>query len=88
LDECGFELQRLLDEDKLIGAPLLIYANKTDLINSLNVNELTAGLNLHSIRDRPWLIIPVSAKTGENLNQGIEYLVHEFERQKKMRTGK
>ena len=88
MDECGFELQRLLDEDKLIGVPLLIYANKTDLINSLNVSELTAGLNLHSIRDRPWLIVPVSAKTGENLQQGIEYLIHEFDKQKKVRSTK
>ena len=28
MDETGYELQELLDEDKLSGIPLLIFANK------------------------------------------------------------
>jgi len=35
LDECGEELQKLLEEDKLAGVPVLIFANKQDLINAL-----------------------------------------------------
>mmetsp|Transcript_42470 Transcript_42470/g.31111 ORF Transcript_42470/g.31111 Transcript_42470/m.31111 type:complete len:144 (-) Transcript_42470:154-585(-) len=32
MEECGEELQKLLEEDKLAGLPLLIFANKQDLI--------------------------------------------------------
>lgn len=39
-------------QEKLSGIPLLVFANKQDLLNALSPAELTAGLNLHSIRDR------------------------------------
>lgn len=39
-------------QEKLSGVPLLIYANKQDLLSALNASEITAGLNLHAIRDR------------------------------------
>ena len=32
MDETGEELQKLLEEDKLAGLPLLIFANKQDLV--------------------------------------------------------
>jgi ADP-ribosylation factor-like protein 3 len=39
-------------KEKLSGVPLLVFANKQDLLNALSPTELTAGLNLHAIRDR------------------------------------
>ena len=57
----------MLEEEKLAGLPLLIYANKQDLINALSAVEITTGLNLHAIRDRQWQIVPCCAKTGEGL---------------------
>lgn len=47
--------------------PLLVFANKQDLLNALSPGELSAGLNLHVIRDRQWQIIGCSAKMGEGL---------------------
>ena len=52
MEETGVELQQLLEEEKLAGVPLLIFANKQDLLSALSPSELTAGLNLHAIRDR------------------------------------
>jgi len=78
MEETGLELFQMLDEEKLNNAPLLIFANKQDLLNALSPSELTAGLNLHSIRDRHWQIVPCSAKTGEGLKVGIEFLVGEL----------
>jgi ADP-ribosylation factor-like protein 3 len=52
MEETGVELQQLLEEEKLSGVPLLIFANKQDLLSALSASELTDGLNLHAIRDR------------------------------------
>ena len=78
MEETGIELQQIIDEEKLSGVPLLIYANKQDLLNSLSSSEITAGLNLHAIRDRQWQIVPCSAKTGDGLKDGLEFIIGEF----------
>ena len=65
LEETGVELSQLLDEEKLSGVPLLLYANKQDLLSALGPDEISEGLNLHTIRDRVWQIQACSAKTGE-----------------------
>ncbi|KAK3248407.1 ADP-ribosylation factor protein 3 [Cymbomonas tetramitiformis] len=75
LEETGDELSKLLEEDKLAGVPLLVLANKQDLLNALPANEVAEGLNLFSIRDRPWQIQPCSAKNGTGLQDGMEWLV-------------
>merc|ERR1719248_425865 len=41
LEECTAELNELLAEDKLGGVPLLIYANKQDLMHALAPNEIS-----------------------------------------------
>ena len=70
------ELGQLLEEDKLAAIPCLIYANKQDLMNAIPPDEVSEGLNLNSIKDRPWKIQACSAKNGENLQEGLEWLVH------------
>jgi len=78
MEETGIELNALLEEEKLAGVPLLIFANKSDLLTALAPAELTAGLNLHSIRDRQWQIMACSAKMGEGLKEGIEFIIGEL----------
>jgi ADP-ribosylation factor-like protein 3 len=75
MDETGVELNSLLEEEQLAGVPLLIFANKQDLLNAMGPDEVTEALNLHSIRDRTFHIQPCSAKTGEGLQQGMEWMV-------------
>jgi hypothetical protein len=40
MEEAGTEMQSLLDEEKLSGVPLLIFANKQDLINAMEHKEV------------------------------------------------
>ena len=61
------ELYELLDDEKLLGVPVLIYANKQDLHNASPASEVAEGLNLPSIRDRIWQIQPCSAAAGEGV---------------------
>ncbi|VDM93579.1 unnamed protein product, partial [Litomosoides sigmodontis] len=62
------ELFELLDEEKLKNVPLLVYANKQDLVTAAKANEIAEGLQLLSIRDRSWQIQACSAVTGEGWN--------------------
>eukprot|EP00762_Andalucia_godoyi_P000200 ANDGO_02329.mRNA.1 ADP-ribosylation factor-like protein 3 len=81
LEESGVELQLLLEETKLAGVPLLVFANKQDLINALPAHEIADAMNLHAIRDRPWQIQACSAKSGDGLSEGMEWMVKNMKTQ-------
>lgn len=61
------ELAELLEEEKLAGVPLLIFANKQDLMTASPASELAESLNLHTIRDRMWQVQACSALTAEGV---------------------
>ena len=46
----------------MAGVPLLIFANKQDLIAALPPEEIEETLNLDMINDRSWTIVACSAK--------------------------
>ncbi|KAH6820065.1 ADP-ribosylation factor A1B [Perilla frutescens var. hirtella] len=50
--EARDELHRMLNEDELRDAVLLVFANKQDLPNAMNAAEITDKLGLHSLRQR------------------------------------
>ncbi|KAL2556561.1 ADP-ribosylation factor [Forsythia ovata] len=54
--EARDELHRMLNEDELRDAVLLVFANKQDLPNAMNAAEITDKLGLHSLRQRHWRI--------------------------------
>lgn len=41
LEETRVELQSLLDEERLAGVPVLIFANKQDLMSALSTSEVS-----------------------------------------------
>ena len=68
------ELQRMLVEDDLRDAVLLVFANKQDLPNALSVNEVTERLGLNSVRNRQWYVQACCATTGDGLYEGLDWL--------------
>jgi len=74
LEESGVQLAELLEEDKLANTPILVFANKQDLINAARSDELIHGLSLEQIKDRDWQIQPCSALTNEGLTAGMEWI--------------
>ena len=50
------ELNRMLSEDELREAALLVFANKQDLPNAMKVQEVTERLGLNKLRLRQWYI--------------------------------
>ena len=75
MEETGTELEQLLCEVKLDDVPILIFANKQDLMSAHTAEEISEGLNLVSIKDRAWNIQPCSAKNGDGLKEGMEWIM-------------
>jgi ADP-ribosylation factor-like protein 8 len=69
------ELHRLLEDQDLAKIPLLVCANKIDIEPHVSENELIAALNLDYITDQPWVVFPVSALRGTNIEKVLTWLV-------------
>ncbi|XP_057544469.1 ADP-ribosylation factor 2-like [Amaranthus tricolor] len=74
ITEARDELHRMLSEDELSDATLLVFANKQDLPNAMPVAEVTDKLGLHSLRRRRWYIQAACATSGEGLYEGLDWL--------------
>ena len=60
---------------ELDNVPLLVLANKQDLMNAVDKDELFESLQLDSISRRTIRIAEVSAKTGDGLQDATEIIV-------------
>ena len=75
--EARDELNRMLAEDELRDAVLLVFANKQDLPHAMNPAEITDKLGLHNMRNRNWYIqvnIETAAPVMSHIN--MKYLGH------------
>jgi len=75
LQDCAAELHKLLGEEKLAGATLLVFANKQDLPGALSCDEIAKVLELGEMKGRHWKIVSCSAVTGEGLLEGFDWVV-------------
>jgi small GTP-binding protein len=76
ISEASEELQKMLREDELREAAVLVLANKQDLPNAMSVAEVTDKLGLHSMRNRKWYIQATCATSGDGLYEGLDWLAH------------
>ncbi|KAF7457528.1 ADP ribosylation factor ARF1 [Cryptosporidium felis] len=74
------ELMRMLNEDELRDATLLVLANKQDLPNAMSVTEVTEKLQLSSLRHRSWFIQSTCATAGDGLYEGLDWLARNLEK--------
>ena len=65
----------MLQEERLLGATLLVFANKQDLPGALTAEEISNTLGLYKIKTHHWQIVWCSAVTGENLLSGMDWLL-------------
>ena len=77
LEETSIELGQLLADPKLENTPLLVFANKQDLMNAQDPEDIISVLDLKQIRVRPWHVQPCDARSGSGLAEGMEWLVQE-----------
>ncbi|KAK2809325.1 hypothetical protein FQN50_003967 [Emmonsiellopsis sp. PD_5] len=77
IEDCREELAGLLLEERLVGASLLVFLNKTDVEGGMSREDIREGLQLDAIKTHKWTILPCSAMTGHNLNEGLEWVVQD-----------
>ncbi|XP_054575090.1 ADP-ribosylation factor 3 isoform X3 [Eptesicus fuscus] len=85
VNEAREELMRMLAEDELRDAVLLVFANKQDLPNAMNAAEITDKLGLHSLRHRNWYIQATCATSGDGLYEGLDWLANQLKNKKEKR---
>ncbi|KAK9456773.1 ADP-ribosylation factor family-domain-containing protein [Dipodascopsis uninucleata] len=79
LDECKVELNKVIDEDRLTGATLLIFINKIDTIQDSSEQEKIAfsvskKLDIKNILNHNCKVLTCSAYTGLHLNEGMDWI--------------
>lgn len=70
-DADGSSLQRL------VGASLLVFLNKTDVPGCMTEEEVKKGLELERVLTHRWVVVPCSAMTGKNLDKGLNWVVQD-----------
>jgi small GTP-binding protein len=78
VSEAQDELQKMLQEDELRDAVVLVFANKQDLPNAMSASELTDKLGLQNLRNRRWYIQAACATQGNGLYEGLDWLSNEL----------
>lgn len=76
--EANDELQKMLQEEELSDAMLLVFANKQDLPNAYSISEITDKLGLHSVKSRKWYVQGTCATQGTGLYEGLDWLSNEL----------
>jgi ADP-ribosylation factor-like protein 3 len=87
MQEASDVLMQLLDEEALVGMPLLVLANKQDLAGALPAGEIEACMHLGSILDRHWHCVGCSALRGSGLAAGLKWLSELHQQRERPRAG-
>merc|ERR1712031_95986 len=83
IEDAREELEKMLNEDEMADAVVLVFANKQDLPNAMPAAEITEKLGLRTLRNRQWFIQSACATTGEGLYEGIDWMSRALSARKK-----
>ena len=73
-DNAKDELHRLLMDDELRDACVLVLANKQDMPRAASISQMTEKLALTSLRHREWHVQGCCATTGDGIYEGLDWL--------------
>jgi len=82
-DNAKEELHRMLAEDELRNAAVLVMANKQDMSHALSVRDIADKLSLGKLQRRDWHIQGTSAQTGDGLYEALDWLSETMTKRKK-----
>jgi len=86
LSEATVELNQLLKEKKLKDVPLLVFANKMDLLSATTPAMVSKHMDLRTkAAKRTHSIMGCSAKTGDGLVDGMRWVIDHFELRNKLK---
>merc|ERR1711918_200339 len=82
IEDAREELSKMLIDEEMKDAALLVLANKQDLPNSFSTAEVTEKLGLHNLKNRPWFIQSTCATTGDGPYEGLDWLARSLSKSK------
>jgi ADP-ribosylation factor related protein 1 len=69
------EVERLLSDSRLAGIPILIAANKQDVSNALDPQDVASSAGVHTIQSRALHVQGVSALTCEGISESVDWIM-------------
>ncbi|KAL5279857.1 ARF4 family protein [Megaselia abdita] len=78
IDQARKELSLVLREEEMKYVPLLVFANKQDLPNTLSATNLALELQLNESSVNSWYIQSTCALSGQGLFEGLDWLSQEI----------
>ncbi|XP_045474650.1 ADP-ribosylation factor-related protein 1 [Harmonia axyridis] len=77
IDESKETFDKVIASENLKGVPLLVLANKQDIPECMGVREVKPIFNKNAqlIGKRDCMVMPISALTGDGVDEGIRWLV-------------
>lgn len=75
IQQSKIEFDNVINEDSLKGVPIAVFANKSDIKDSMTPNEISEVLQLNSIKDRSFSIFKTSATKEFGIKEGMNWIV-------------
>ncbi|KAJ3431656.1 adp-ribosylation factor [Anaeramoeba flamelloides] len=74
IDDNKLFLNKFYNDEEFKTMPVLIFANKQDLPNTIDLPKLTEQLELYKLKDRKWKVQPCCATTLKGVYEGLNWL--------------
>ena len=74
IGDAAEELKKILSEEELKDCPILVFANKQDLDNSLHPSEVTEKLGMGQFKRITWLVQGVSCTLEKGIKEGLDWM--------------
>lgn len=87
IEECKNSLIKIINDDTIEGIPILMLANKQDVDDHLEVEDIKEIFNIiaEHLSARDSRVLPISAIKGDGIDQSIEWLLTRLVRNKQNR---
>jgi len=82
LAEAAEELTKILSEDEMKDCAVLIMANKQDVKDAMSAKDIADGMGLSKMTKRSWYVQGCSAKNGDGLYEGLDWLTTTLKKKK------
>ena len=69
------EFNWVIEEAELLNKPILIFITKQDLKNTISKTDISKTLQLDSIKNRQIFVQQCSARTGDGVFEGLDWIV-------------
>ncbi|XP_069490666.1 uncharacterized protein [Ambystoma mexicanum] len=84
-EEARSELDAILENDEMRGVPVVVLANKQDLVGARSSSVLVEELRLRKLLGHEWHVQGCCATIGDGLMEGMEKMAEMVKQRKKTR---